>query len=390
MAGSATTTVVGPDDVGAWGRQLERVVDRIAGRFARSEARTRARAYLAGLLSPVPRKNAWQLAAQVGDASPYGVQHLLGRADWDPDAVRDDLRAYVTEGLRDPQAVLIVDEIGFLKKGTKSAGVARQSTGTAGRAENCQVGVFLAYAGRHGTAFLDRALYLPEGWTEDPGRCAAAGVPAGTAFASKPTLARRMLERAFAAGVKGAWVTGDAVYGGDGKLRRWLEECGRRYVLGVPSDQYARTGPGRAAVAALVADLPAGSWRRIEVGDGGEGPRRAEWARLPTDDARRPGWRAWAVARRDPEEPGAVAHFLAAAPAGTTLPALAKAAARRRAAAGGLEAARREVGLADYEVRSWTGWHRHITLALLAHAVLAVARGLAAAAPRRGRPRRRG
>jgi SRSO17 transposase len=384
MTGTATT--VGPDDVCTWGRELEQVVARIAGRFARSEARGRVRAYLTGLLSPVPRKNSWQLAEQVGDTNPYGVQHLLGRADWDPDEVRDDLRAYVIRGLHDPQAVLILDETGFLKKGTKSAGVARQYTGTAGRTENCQVGVFLAYAGRRGTAFLDRALYLPEPWTDDPGRCGEAGVPEGTGFASKPTLARRMLERAFAAGVKAAWVTGDSVYGCDGKLRRWLEDRGQRYALGVRSDQYVRVGRYRVAVAELVAALPAGSWRRIKVGDGSKGPRRYDWAWLPTDDARRPGWRVWVLARRDPEAPGEVSYFLAAAPAGTTLTALAKAAASRWAVEGGFESAKQEVGLDDYEVRSWTGWHRHITLALLAHAVLAVARGLAGAAPKKSRP----
>src|SRR5262245_56956593 len=213
MGRSTTPTVLHPNDVRTWGRELDQVVDRIAGRFARSEARQRVRAYLVGLLGPARRKNAWQLAEELGDTSPYGVQHLLGRADWDPDAVRDDLRAHVTESLHDPQAVLIVDETGFLKKGTKSAGVARQYTGTAGRTENCQVGVFLAYAGRRGSAFLDRALYLPEGWTEAPDRCEAAGIPEGAAFASKPALAKRMLERAFDAGVTAAWVTGDSVYG---------------------------------------------------------------------------------------------------------------------------------------------------------------------------------
>jgi SRSO17 transposase len=389
MVGSTSTAAVGPNDVRAWGQELDQVVERIAGRFARSEARRRVRAYLVGLLGPVQRKNSWQLAEQAGDTSPYGVQHLLGRADWDPDAVRNDLRAYVTEGLHDPEAILIVDETGFLKKGTKSAGVARQYTGTAGRTENCQVGVFLAYAGRRGTAFLDRALYLPEAWTDDPDRCAAAGVPEGTAFASKPALARRMLERAFAAGVQAAWVTGDSVYGCDGKLRRWLEDRGQRYVLGVRSDQYVRVGSYRVAVAELVANLPAGSWRRIKVGDGSKGPRRYDWAWLPTDDARRPGWRVWALARRDPERPEEVFYFLAAAPAGTTLTALAKAAASRWAVEGAFEAAKQEVGLADYEVRSWTGWYRHVTLALLAHAVLAAVRNLADAAPPKSRPPRR-
>src|SRR3954471_22834551 len=229
---ASTGSAVRPADVHQWGQQLDEVARRVGARFPRSETRDRARAYLIGLLGPVQRKNAWQVAEQIGDDDPYGVQYLMGRADWDPDLVRDDLREYVVEALGDPEAVLVLDETGFLKKGTRSAGVARQDTGTAGRIENAQVGVFLAYASRHGAAFLDRALYLPEEWPDDPGRCEAAGVPEGTAFANKPGLARAMLERAFAAGVPAAWVTGDEVYGSDGGLRRWLEGGGRAVAGG--------------------------------------------------------------------------------------------------------------------------------------------------------------
>src|SRR3954466_2720271 len=191
---ASTGSAVRPEDVRDWGQQLDEVARRIGARFPRSETRDRGRPSLVGLLGPAQRKNAWQLAEQIGDADPYGVQYLMGRADWDPDAVRDDLRAYVVETLGDPDAVLVLDETGFLKKGAHSAGVARQYTGTAGRIENAQVGVFLAYAGRHGTAFLDRALYLPEEWTDDPDRCEEAGIPPGTAFATKPRLAKLMLE----------------------------------------------------------------------------------------------------------------------------------------------------------------------------------------------------
>ena len=216
------------DDVPDWGQQLDTVARRIGARFARSETRDRVRAYLVGLLGPVQRKNAWQVAEQIGDADPYGVQYLMGRSDWGPDEVRDDLRDYVVETLGDPEAVLVLDETGFLKKGTHSAGVARQYTGTAGRIENAQVGVFLAYFSRHGTAFLDRALYLPQEWTDDPKRCQRAGVPEGAVFATKPRLAKRMLERAFRAGVPAAWVTGDEVYGSDGDLRRgWSKRDSR-------------------------------------------------------------------------------------------------------------------------------------------------------------------
>src|SRR5262245_3104657 len=224
----STGSAVRPEEVHEWGRQLDEVSRRIGARFPRSETRDRVRAYLAGLLGPVQRKNAWQVAEQIGDPDPYGIQYLMGRADWDPDAVRDDLRAYVVEALGDPEAVPILDEAGALKKGGHSAGVTRQYTGPAGRIENAQVGVFLAYASRHGTAFLDRALYLPEGWTNDPGRCNRAGIPRGTRFATKLRLAKAMLARAFAAGVPAGWVVGDAVYGA-WERRRWPEERRRPY-----------------------------------------------------------------------------------------------------------------------------------------------------------------
>src|SRR3954465_14198248 len=260
---ASTGSAVRIEDVRDWGQQLDQVARQIGARFPRSETRDRVRAYLAGLLGPVQRKNAWQVAEQIGDADPYGVQYLMGRADWDPDEVRDDLRAYVVGALGDPEAVLVLDETGFLKKGTKSTGVARQYTGTAGRVENAQVGVFLAYASRHGTAFLDRALYLPEEWTDAPERCEGAGVPETTAFATKPQLAEAMLARAFAADVPAAWVTGDEVYGSDGRLRRWLEGQQRPYVLAVRANQYVWTGFRQATVAALAKALPKRSWHKI-------------------------------------------------------------------------------------------------------------------------------
>src|SRR4051812_42339882 len=269
---ASTGSAVRTQDVHQWGQQLVEVARRIGARFPRSQTRDRVRAYLVGLLGPAQRKNAWQLAEQIGDADPYGVQYLMGRSDWDPDAVRDDLRGYVVEMLGDPDAVLVLDETGFLKKGTHSAGVARQYTGTAGRIENAQVGVFLAYFSRHGTAFLDRALYLPEEWTDDPTRCQRAGVPEGTVFATKPRLAEQMLERAFRAGVPAAWVTGDEVYGSDGALRRWLEQEGQPYVLAVRSNQSVWVGFRQVRVGALAATLPKRAWREVTIALGSKGP----------------------------------------------------------------------------------------------------------------------
>jgi SRSO17 transposase len=384
MAG--TGTVVRPEDVRDWGQQLDAVARRIGARFARSETRDRVRAYLVGLLAPVQRKNSWQLAEQIGEDAPYGVQHLLGRSDWDPEEVRDDLRSYAVEALGDRDAVLVLDETGFLKKGTQSAGVARQYTGTAGRIENAQVGVFLAYASRHGTTFLDRALYLPKEWTGDPARCKKAGIPEGTRFATKIQLARAMLARAFAAGVPAAWVTGDEVYGSDWGLRRWLEEQGRPYVLGVRSNQYVWAGTHQVATAALARALPKRSWHAITIAAGSKGPRRHAWARVEINHDLGPKWRRWLLIRKGLDDREELAFYIAAGPSRTTLTRLARTAGARWSIEGGFESAKQEVGLADYEVRSWTGWYRHITLALLAHAILAGVRKLADSPPKKSRP----
>jgi SRSO17 transposase len=380
-------SLVGFEEVCDWGHELDAIARRIGARFSRSETRNRVRAYLIGLLGPVQRKNSWQVAEQIGDADPYGVQYLLGRSDWDPESVRDDLRQYVVEALGDDRAVLILDETRFLKKGAHSAGVARQYTGTAGRIENAQVGVFLSYTSRHGTAFIDRALYLPKEWTDDPHRCEEAGVPEGTTFATKPRLAGQMLDRAFKAGVPAAWVTGDEVYGSDGGLRHWLEEQERPYVLAVRANQYARAGLRGSTVAALAKSLSKRSWHKVTIAAGSKGPRRYAWAWVPINHALGPKWRRWLLIRKSLDRDEELAYYLAAGAARTTLTRLAETAGARWAIEGTFESAKKEVGLADYEVRSWTGWHRHVTLSLLAHAVLAAVRKLAAGPPQISRPK---
>src|SRR5918994_4016638 len=222
--------------IGGWNEALEELHRRIAGRFARSEARGRVKRYLLGLLGRVERKNGWQLAEAIGDNDPQGVQRLLNSAKWEADAVRDDLREYVLEHLGDEHSgVLLADETGFLKKGNKSVGVARQYTGTAGDTVDCQVGVFVAYVSNKGAAFIDRALYLPEQWANDPKRRAEAGVPEEVAFANKVELAKRMLQRAFEAGVPARWVLADSFYGRSHEFRRWLEERGRAYAVTYPA-----------------------------------------------------------------------------------------------------------------------------------------------------------
>jgi SRSO17 transposase len=364
-----------------WTSELDRVCRSLWPRFARAEVRMRARRYLVGLLSGVERKNGWQLAEQAGEVTPHGMQELLNRAVWDADGVRDDLRRYVVAHLGDPSSVLVVDETGFLKKGTKSAGVQRQYSGPAGRIENSQIGVFLAYAAPDGHAFLDRALYLPQGWAEDAVRRAEAGIPLAIPFRTKPHLARDMLERAITAGVPASWVTGDEVYGGDRRLRVWLEEQDVAHVLAVKRTEplWAMTSAGPAQVAALdlVAALPETAWARLSAGAGAKGPRRYDWARLAIRPLSDPERGYWLLARRSLADPSDLACYVCFGPAATPLADLVRVAGTRWTIEECLEEAKGEVGLDQYEVRRWDGWYRHITLCLLAHAVLAVTRAVA-------------
>jgi SRSO17 transposase len=373
-----------------WAAGLETLHARIAPRFVRAEPRRRALAYLRGLLSPVERKNGWQLAERAGEATPDGMQRLLATADWDADAVRDDLRAYVVEHLGDPAAVLVVDETGFLKKGAKSVGVQRQYSGTAGRIENCQVGVFLAYASPHGRAFLDRALYLPQGWVEDADRRREAGVPAAIHFQTKPELAHAMLDRAPTAGVPAAWVTGDEVYGGDRRLRVWLEEQDVPHVLAVKRTEplWAATdrGPMQVAAEELSAALPADAWQPLSAGDGTKGPRHYDWARVAIRPLSEPERGYWLLVRRSLTDPTELAYYVCFGPAAATLTDLVRVAGMRWAIEAGFEDAKGEVGLDQYEVRRWDGWYRHITLCLLAHAFLAVTRAQAVESAKGGHP----
>jgi SRSO17 transposase len=374
------------DETTDWAGGLDTLIGQIAPRFRRIEARRRARAYLQGLLCPVERKNGWQLAENAGDRTPDGVQDFLARVRWDADQVRDDLRGYVVAQLGDADGVLVLDETGFIKKGSKSVGVQRQYSGTAGRIENCQIGVFLGYASRHGQALIDRALYLPEAWANDSVRRGVAGVPTETAFATKPQLGRQMLARAFAAGVPCRWVSGDSVYGADYALRRCIERSGRGYVLAVTSRQRL----GFKTVADWLEDVPGNGWQRLSAGDGAKGPRLYDWAYLPCywlDAA--DGWRKGLLIRRKLAHPEVFTFYLTRAPDTADLSDLVRVAGTRWTIEACFEAAKGEVGLDQYEVRSWTGWHRHITLAMLAHAYLAAIRRTAGGEKRRTRSQSR-
>lgn len=378
MAGRPTA-----GQVAGWADELTAVANRIGRYFARSEPRERAAGYVRGLLSDAERKNGWQLAEHLGDPTPDGVQHLLARAEWDADAVRDELLGYVRDRLGHEDGVLVVDETGFLKKGTKSCGVARQYSGTAGRIENCQVGVFLGYATKHGRALLDRALYLPKEWAGDAGRRSEAGVPKAVRFATKLVLARGMVERAVASGVPARWVTADAVYGSDYGFRSALEGLTLGYVVGVRTDYAVWAGVRQVRAKALLAEVPAGGWHRLSCGDGAKGPRYYDWAVTRTNCPDPDEYCRWLLIRRSAEDPEEVAYFACGGPPGTTLPELVRVAGTRWAIEECFELGKGDCGLDEYEVRSWTGWHRHVTLSLFALAVATVIRSRAAKSPRR-------
>lgn len=366
----ATQLVPLPD----WEAHFDTLTKRLARRFTRPEARTQASEYLQGLLSPVERKNGWQLAEHLGHQTPCRIQHLLDRAVWDADAVRDDLHQYVSEYLGHPEGVLVIDETGFLKKGTHSCGVKRQYSGTAGRVENCQVGVFVGYATPQGQTLLDRTLYLPQEWADDPKRRKKAKVPDAVKFATKPQLAQTLLTRALDAGVPAAWVTGDSVYGNDPPLREMLQARRQASVLAVKSDLRLPFLGGGIRALTLAARVPASEWQTLSCGDGAKGARLYQWARVPLDAPDQAGFLCWLLVRRSLADPRELAYYWVFAPEKTPLPPLVTVAGTRWTIETCFQSAKGEVGLDAYEVRSWHGWHRHMTLCLFAQAFLAVLR----------------
>lgn len=354
----------------SWLEQLECVFSYFSPRFGRIDRQRHAWEYLLGLLSSVERKNGWQLAEAAEHCTPYSLQHLLDRAPWDADAVRDDLTEYIAEELGDPNGVLVVDETGFLKKGSHSAGVQRQYSGTAGRIENCQIGVFTAYAGKHGRALMDRELYLPKEWTDDIERRQAAKIPPHIEFKTKPQLAQQMIERAVAAKVPFAWIAGDEVYGDNRSLRVWLEQNDLHFVLAVRSNSHVWTQRLRQeTVAHLGNTVTEVEWQTLSAGDGTKGPRWYDWARVPLLSWQMPGER-WLMLRRSRSD-GKLAYYVCYTPAGTDLQTMVQVAGMRWMVEECFEATKGEVGLDQYEVRSWHGWYRHITMAMMAHAFLA-------------------
>jgi SRSO17 transposase len=367
--------VVEAPAIGGWSRALGALHERVGHRFARSEARERVKRYLVGLLGRVERKNGWQIAEAIGERDPQGVQRLLNSARWDAEAVRDDLREYVLEHLADEETgVLIVDETGFLKKGEKSVGVARQYTGTDGDTVNCQVGVFVCYSSEKGAAFVDRALYLPRAWTNAPARRAEAGVPAEIVFRNKIGLAQEMLERAFRAGVPARWVVADSFYGRSHAFRVWLEERDRPYAVMVPKTNAVPLKGRKKKIDRLVERLPEEAFSEVRpAGDAG-GRRPWEWACIDLAPDPKRGMRRWLLVRKSTDDPEDLGFYQAYGPEGTSVEELVRICQERWAVEECFAEAKGEVGLDHYEVRRWDAWYRHIILCLLAHAFLAVTR----------------
>jgi SRSO17 transposase len=374
-----------------WSTASGEVKRRLRPLFTQERVAVSAGLFLDGLLGPERRKTGWMRAEAAGDPGPWRQQAILGRGRWEADALRDLVRDHVVESLADRDAVLVLDETGFLKQGKGSCGVARQYTGSAGKITNCQVGVFAAYVSRHGHAFIDRALYLPKAWADDPVRLAAAHVPPGTTFATKPRLALATVERAVAADVPFAWVAADSVYG-VGEVEMALRRAGKGYVLGVnashPFSSWGDKPPVAGTAEGIARALPASAWARLSAGDGTKGARLYDWAYLELadleaaeyDDDRTGLWTRGLLVRRTIAD-GELAFFSTWCPAGTGIARLVEVEGHRWAIEDGFETAKNELGLDHNETRSWHGWHRHVSLVMLAFAMLAAIRRRANEAP---------
>jgi SRSO17 transposase len=367
-----------------WASSLRDVKGRIRPLFQQDRMAASAGLFLDALLGPERRRTGWMRAEAAGDPGPWRQQALLGRAQWEADALRDVVRDYVVATLADPDAVLVIDETGFLKQGRASCGVGRQYTGSAGKITNCQIGVFAAYVSRHGHAFIDRALYLPKAWTDDRTRMAAAHVPRGTPFRTKPQLAAAMIERAIAADVPFGWVAGDSIYG-VGEIEIALRRAGKGYVLGVnASHPFGSWGdkPLLAGTAEAIArGLGKAAWQRLSAGAGSKGERLYDWAYCELadldageyDDARTGLWTRGLLIRRSLGD-GELAFFSTWCPAGTPIATLVAVEGRRWAIEDAFETTKNELGLDHNETRSWHGWHRHVSLVMLAFAMMAAVR----------------
>ena len=352
--------------------EMEKLMEQISPIFATSSGREQAKNYIIGLMSPIERKNGWQMAESLGQRTPYAIQQFLYRGQWSADEMRDCMRRYVSERIGEPDAVMVVDETGFLKQGKKSCGVMRQYSGTAGRVENCQIGVFLTYASSRGYTMLDRRLYLPKEWAEDQERRRAAGVPEGIQFQTKPQMALEMIQEAVKAGVPFTWVTGDSIYGDFRDIRMWLESQGKRYVLCVSGKEHVWIGLKQHRVNSLLESIPAEGWMRESAGAGSKGERLYDWTLLRLNPPPIAGWARWLLVRRSIDKPDVLRAYVCCAPEDTPMQTLIRIAGTRWTVETCFAESKGQVGLDQYEVRSYAGWYKYISLACLAHALLTV------------------
>jgi SRSO17 transposase len=387
------------DTLTLWASSLRDVKQRIRPLFTQERVAASAGQFLDGLLGNEPRKTGWMRAEAAGDSGPWRQQAILGRGQWDADALRDIVREYTLEPLGDEDAVLVIDETGFLKQGKASCGVARQYTGSAGKITNCQIGVFAAYVSRHGHAFIDRALYLPKEWTDDSARLQAAHVPSDVGFATKPKIARRMIARAIAAKVPFSFVAADSVYG-TGEIESLLRRAGKGYVLGVASNHVFHSWGKQQSIAGtasmIAQSLPKKAWRHLPSGEGTKGPRWHDWAYLELADLHASEynddlageWTRGLLIRRNIAD-GSLAFFSTWCPKGTSMQKLVSVEGHRWAIEDSFETAKNELGLDHNETRSWHGWHRHVSLVMLAFAMMAVIRHRANTRPKKTRQKHR-
>ena len=353
-------------------REFNEMMMRIADVFPSTAGFNTAQKYIKGLLGPVERKNGWQLAEYLGEETPYSIQQFLYRGRFNADELRDDLREYVGEKLGEEEGVLVVDETGFLKQGKKSCGVKRQYSGTAGRIENCQIGVFLTYAGTKGHAPIDRRLYIPEDWIQDAERCKEAGVPETVIFQTKPQMALEMIQEATAAGIPYTWVTGDCVYGDYRSIRLWLEENEKCYVMNVSAKEYIWEGYKQVQIGSILKSLPTEGWFEASCGDGSKGARIYEWLTLEINQPVREGFRRCLLVRRSKTDPDEIRAYICYAPADTPNQKFVETAGTRWTVETCFKESKSEAGLDQYEVRSYDGWYKHITFSCLAMALITV------------------
>jgi SRSO17 transposase len=363
---AASPTVV-DGRLGRWQAGFGDMFALVAGRFAQADSRRRARMYVLGLLSGAERKNSWTLAEAAGDLTPDGMQRLLNFYRWDAEAVRDDLRGYALDHLAHPAGVVVADETGFLKKGTKSAGVQRQYSGTAGRIENCQIGVFLTYTSPHGRALIDRELYLPQSWIDDRRRCAQAGISDDVDFATKPVLAQRMLARLVDSGADVGWFTADEAYGDNPGLRAWLDTEQINYVMAISCDTRFSTPTGRVRADELTASAPKRGWQRLSCGPGSKGQRLYDWLVIDPGKGKH-----LLLVRRSITKPTELAYYICHTHTPVPLAELVRVAGCRWSVEETFQFAKNETGLDHYQVRRYDAWYRHITLSMLAAAFLTV------------------